>query len=218
MTHGDGAITPAPSSRPRADVNATPEAPAASATRPTEPDTPVPDAPPCGLTSAEVRRRLAEYGPNAVPEAAAHPLRRALGKLWAPVPWMLEASIVLELALGKYVEAAIIAALLIFNGAIGYFQEGRAHLTLAALRSRLALNASVLRDGTWRIVPAAELVPGDVVKISLGAVVAADVRLIDGTCSSISPCSRASPYQSSVNRAREHMPAHWYGAARPPQK
>lgn len=181
MTHGDGAITPAPSSRPRADVNATPEAPAASATRPTEPDTPVADAPPCGLTSAEVRRRLAEYGPNAVPEAAAHPLRRALGKLWAPVPWMLEASIVLELALGKYVEAAIIAALLIFNGAIGYFQEGRAHATLAALRSRLALNASVLRDGTWRIVPAAELVPGDVVKISLGAVVAADVRLIDGT-------------------------------------
>jgi H+-transporting ATPase len=93
---------------------------------------------------------------------------------------MLEAAIVLELVLGKYVEAAIIAALLVFNAALGLFQESRAQATLAALKSRLALNASVRRDGTWKTVPATELVPGDVVKLSLGAVVAADVHLTEG--------------------------------------
>ncbi len=93
---------------------------------------------------------------------------------------MLEAAIVLELALGKYVEAAIIAGLLVFNAALGLFQESRAQATLAALKSRLALNASVRRDGAWKTIPAAELVPGDLVKLSLGGVVAADVKLTGG--------------------------------------
>ena len=116
-----------------------------------------------------------------MPDTALHPLRRALAKLWAPVPWMLEAAILLELALGKYVEAAIIAGLLLFNAALGFFQEDRAQATLAALKSRLALNASVRRDGVWKIIPAVELVDGDTVKLSLGAVVAADVRLTEGS-------------------------------------
>jgi len=136
---------------------------------------------PPGLTSDEVRRRLEKFGPNAVPDTSLHPLGRALTKFWAPVPWMLEAAIVLELVLGKYVEAAIIAVLLAFNAALGFFQEGRAQATVAALKSRLALNASVRRDGTWATVPAAGLVPGDLVKLSLGAVVAADVRLTEGS-------------------------------------
>ena len=105
----------------------------------------------------------------------------ALDKFWAPVPWMLEAAIVLQVALGEYVEAAIIAALLVFNAALGFFQEGRAQATLAALKSRLALTATVRRNGVWTNLPAAELVPGDIVKLSLGAVVAADVRLVEGS-------------------------------------
>ena len=133
-----------------------------------------------GLTSQEARARLEKFGPNAMPDASAHPLRMALEKFWAPVPWMLEAAVVLELLLGKYVEAAIIAALLVFNAALGLFQESRAQATLAALRSRLALNASVRRDGAWKTMPAVELVPGDVVKLSLGGVVAADVQLVAG--------------------------------------
>src|ERR1700689_5130034 len=134
-----------------------------------------------GLSSEEARQRLAKAGPNAMPDTALHPLRSALGKFWAPVPWMLEAAIVLEVVLGKYIEAAVIAALLVFNAALGFFQERRAQATLAALKSRLALNASVRRDGVWKTVPAAELVPGDGVKLSLGAVVAADVRLVEGS-------------------------------------
>ena len=133
-----------------------------------------------GLTTDEAHRRLQKFGPNAVPDTAARPLRRALTKVWAPVPWMLEASIVLEIALGKYVEAAVIGGLLLFNAALGFIQEGRAQATLAALKSRLAMNASVRRDNAWAIVPAVALVPGDTVKLSLGAVVAADVRLTGG--------------------------------------
>jgi len=136
---------------------------------------------PAGLTSAEARNRLAKFGPNAVPDTAHRPILRALAKFWAPVPWMLEAAIVLEVTLGKYAEGAIIMLLLVFNAALGFLQEGRAQATLAALKSRLALNAPVRRDDVWTIVPAAELVPGDIVKLSLGAVVAADVRLTEGS-------------------------------------
>jgi H+-transporting ATPase len=136
--------------------------------------------PPNGLTAAEARRRLAAIGANAMPEAPVSGWRRAAAKFWAPVPWMLEAAVLLQLSLGEYVEAAVIAVLLVFNAALGFFQEGRAQATLAALKSRLALCASVRRDGAWVTVPAAELVPGDVVKLSLGGVVAADMRLVAG--------------------------------------
>src|ERR1700677_4009456 len=133
-----------------------------------------------GLMSEEARRRLKTLGPNTMPDTSAHPLRMAVEKFWAPVPWMLEAAIVLELALGKYIEAGIIAILLVFNAALGLFQESRAQATLAALKSRLALSASVRRDGAWKTIPAAELVQGDLVKLSLGGVVAADARIASG--------------------------------------
>ena len=133
-----------------------------------------------GLTSIEARRRLRQYGANTMPDMRTHPLRMAFQKFWAPIPWMLEAAILLEWALGKYIEAAIIALLLVFNAALGLFQESHAQATLAALKSRLALNAYVRRDGAWKTLPAAELVPGDLVKLSLGGVVAADVTLITG--------------------------------------
>jgi H+-transporting ATPase len=140
-----------------------------------------PDAAAKGLTGGEARVRLARDGPNAMPDSSAHPLRNAIAKFWAPVPCLLEASVALEIALHKYYEAAIIAALLIFNAALAYFQESRAQATLAALKSRLALNASVQRDGAWTTVSATDLVCGDLVKLSLGEVVAADVHLTGGS-------------------------------------
>jgi H+-transporting ATPase len=115
-----------------------------------------------------------------MPDVASNPLRMAFDKFWAPVPWMLEAATVLELNLGKYVEAAIIAALLVFNAVLGFLQESRAQATLAALKSKLAFNASVRREGAWVILPAANLVQGDMIKLSLGAVVPADARLTGG--------------------------------------
>jgi H+-transporting ATPase len=134
-----------------------------------------------GLTGAEAKKRLTTVGPNSMPDTAIHPMRQALGKLWAPIPWMLEAAIVLELALRNFTEAAVIAGLLMFNAAIGFVQEGKAQATLTALKSRLALSASVRRDGTWQTIPSSELVPGDLVKLSLGVVVAADVTIEEGS-------------------------------------
>jgi H+-transporting ATPase len=93
---------------------------------------------------------------------------------------MLEAAVVLEMALGKFVEGGIIAVLLVFNAALGFFQENRAQATLAALKKRLAMTASVGRDGAWKDLPAAELVPDDIIKLSLGGVVPADARIIGG--------------------------------------
>jgi H+-transporting ATPase len=133
-----------------------------------------------GLTSEQARRLTDQFGPNSMPDTSSHPARMALEKLWAPIPWMLEAAIVLQIALGEYVEAGIIAVLLLFNATLGFLQEGRAQATLAALKKRLALTASVRRDGVWSNRPAADLVPGDIVKLSLGGVVAADVRLVEG--------------------------------------
>ena len=134
-----------------------------------------------GITSNAARERLNQDGPNALPDTSVHPLQNLVGKLWAPVPWLLEASIVLELVLHKFFEATIIAGLLFFNAGLAYFQEGRAQATLAALKSRLALNASVRRDGVWKVVPATGLVRGDIIKLSLGGVVAADVHIIEGS-------------------------------------
>jgi len=139
------------------------------------------DVPSQGLSTDEARSRLEKDGPNATPDTSAHPLRDVLEKFWAPVPWLLEGSIVLEIVLHKYYEAGVIAALLLFNAALAHFQESRAQATLVALKSRLALTSSVQRDGKWMTVPAAELVCGDLVKLSLGGVVAADVRLISGS-------------------------------------
>jgi H+-transporting ATPase len=133
-----------------------------------------------GLSSAEAQRRFGELGPNATPDVSVHPLRLFLGKFLAPVSVLLEIAIVLQLALGEYFESAIIGSLLVFNAAIGFFHENRAQSTIAALKSGLALRASVRRDGLWTILPAAELVPGDIVKLSLGTVVAADVRVREG--------------------------------------
>lgn len=110
------------------------------------------DTIPGGLTTDEAASRLTKDGPNAMPDTSAHPFRDALGKFWAPVPWLLEAAIGLQVVSQKYFEASVIAGLLLFNAALAYFQEGRAQATLAALKSRLALNASVRRDGAWRTV------------------------------------------------------------------
>ena len=89
---------------------------------PNQPAKQVPGIASKGLTSDEAHARLEKDGPNAMPDTSAHPLRNAMAKFWAPVPWLLEASIVLELVLHKYYEAVVIAALLIFNAALAYFQ------------------------------------------------------------------------------------------------
>ena len=136
-----------------------------------------------GLTKAEAHARLERYGPNALPEERPHLLRALVGKLMGPVPWLLEAAVVLELAAGKVVEAVIVACLVIFNAVISFVQEGRARDALALLRSRLALQARVRRDGCWELIDSEELVPGDLVHVRVGDIVPADITVSDGVVS-----------------------------------
>ncbi|OGC89363.1 MAG: plasma-membrane proton-efflux P-type ATPase [candidate division Zixibacteria bacterium RBG_16_53_22] len=133
-----------------------------------------------GLSAAEARARLQEYGPNAIREERKRPWVAFALKMWGPVPWMLEASILLELLLGKYLEAGIIALLLVFNALLSTIEENHSQDALALLRQRLTLYARVLRDGIWQTLPAREIVPGDIVHLQLGDLVPGDVRLTGG--------------------------------------
>jgi H+-transporting ATPase len=136
---------------------------------------------PGGLSAEVAERLLAKYGFNEVAEPKRNPALALLSHFWAPVPWMLEAAVVLQVLIGEYLEAGVIAGLLVFNAVLSFVQGARAEAALAALKSRLALTASVRRDGAWVVLPAREIVPGDLVKLSLGAIVPADVRVASGS-------------------------------------
>ena len=133
-----------------------------------------------GLTTAEAQKRLRQYGLNAAAEERRHPVLELLGKFWAPVPWMLEITVLLELVLARYTEAGVIFALLVFNALLSFVQEHRAQNALALLRQRLSVQARVLRDGHWQLLPAQYLVPGDEVHVRMGDVVPADLRIDSG--------------------------------------
>jgi H+-transporting ATPase len=134
-----------------------------------------------GLSSAEAQRRLVQFGANAIEENEVPAWKQFLVKFWAPVPWMLELVIVLQLLLERRLEALVIAALLVFNAVVAFIQEQRAKDTLALLRKSLPVRARVLRNGQWQQIPAAQLVPGDVVHVRAGDLVPADLALFDGT-------------------------------------
>jgi len=140
----------------------------------------LPVASPAGLTAAAAAEGLRQFGPNVVARMRPRGAGALLGKFWGVVPWMLEVAIVLDLVLGRRIEAIVIAALLVFNALVGFMQEGRAQQALALLRQRLTVTARVRRDDRWQELPAAQLVPGDLVRLRMGDVVPADVRLTDG--------------------------------------
>ncbi|WP_231984170.1 plasma-membrane proton-efflux P-type ATPase [Mycobacterium sp. E342] len=132
-----------------------------------------------GLTSGEAQQRLEQYGPNEIAERHRNPVLDFLGYFWAPIPWMIEVALALSLAARHWTDAAIIGVLLAMNGLVAYFEEHQAANAIAALKQRLATSARVLRDGAWMTVAVRELVPGDVVRVRLGDVVPADLRVLD---------------------------------------
>lgn len=133
-----------------------------------------------GLTSAEAEARLHEIGPNSVTTPRPRGLAVFLRKLWGPVPWMLGASAILELILGRYTQAIIIISLLLFNAALGYIQESRARNALDLLQQKLAISVRTRRDGAWQIIPSRSVVPGDLIHLRVGDFIPADVTLVDG--------------------------------------
>lgn len=133
-----------------------------------------------GLSSAEAASRLRAHGPNEIPEEAEHPLARFLGKFWGPSAWMIELVAIVSGALRRWTDVALALGMLAANAVISFLQERRASAAVDALRSRLRVTARVMRDGSWRVVPAPELVPGDVIRLRPGDIVPADATLARG--------------------------------------
>ncbi len=132
-----------------------------------------------GLASAEAASRLERYGPNALREKRDSTSVLLLKQFWGPIPWMIEAALVLAAALSDIGDVAVIGAMLLANGFLGFWQEHQAGNAIEALKQRLSRTAEVLRDGAWQEVEASALVPGDVVRLRLGDVVPADARLLE---------------------------------------
>ncbi len=136
--------------------------------------------PDSGLTQAEVNALRKDHGYNEIAEKKTHPVFRFLGKFWGISAWMLELIMALSAVLKNYSDLAVVGALLIVNAVLGFAQERRAAGVVETLRRRLQISARVLRDSTWRVIPARELVPGDIVRLRSGDIIPADVKLLTG--------------------------------------
>ncbi|KAE8960636.1 hypothetical protein PF005_g21715, partial [Phytophthora fragariae] len=133
-----------------------------------------------GLTSDEAEKRLAEYGPNKLPEEKVNKLTLFLGFMWNPLSWAMEVAAVLSIVLLDYADFALIMFLLLLNACIGYFEEVQAGDAVSALMGQLAPEAKVFRDGEIKNIPADLLVPGDVLRVRLGDVIPADLKFLEG--------------------------------------
>ena len=131
-----------------------------------------------GLTTEEASRRLRRFGPNRLPEThAIHPLLRFLHQFHNVLIYVLIAAGLVTSFLGHWVDAGVIFAVVILNAIIGFIQEGKAESALKAIQQMLSINAMALRDGRKTLIPAEDLVPGDVVFLQSGDKVPADLRL-----------------------------------------
>ncbi|MGC1410197.1 MAG: plasma-membrane proton-efflux P-type ATPase [Acetobacteraceae bacterium] len=135
---------------------------------------------PDGLSQAEARKRLAQYGPNEIEEKKTNELLKFLSYFWGPIPWMIEVAVVLSGIVRHWPDFFIILLLLVANATVGFWEEHQAGNAIEALKARLAIKSRVKRDGKWITPPARELVPGDAIRLRLGDIVPADARLLDG--------------------------------------
>ncbi|MGD0479417.1 MAG: plasma-membrane proton-efflux P-type ATPase [Terracidiphilus sp.] len=133
-----------------------------------------------GLTQAEATKRQAQYGPNQIEEKKTNEYLKFLSYFWGPIPWMIEAAVILSGIVQHWLDFFVILVLLLSNALVGFWEEHQAGNAIAALKARLAIKAKVKRDGKWEAPKASELVPGDVIRLRLGDIVPADARLLDG--------------------------------------
>ena len=126
---------------------------------------------------------LFRSGYNEVAEKKGRPVLKFLEKFWGISAWMLELIMVLSAVLGNYSDLAVVGALLVINAALSFMQEHRAAGVVETLRRRLQVSARVRRDASWQVIPARELVPGDIVRLRSGDIIPADVKLLTGALS-----------------------------------
>ena len=139
--------------------------------------------PEVGLLKTDVDIQRKKYGFNEVIEKKGHPILKFLGKFWGISAWMLELIMILSVFLKKYSDLIVVGLLLVVNAILSFLQENRAAGVVETLRRRLQVNARVLREGTWQVVPARELVPGDIVRVRSGDIIPADIKLLTGAMS-----------------------------------
>jgi H+-transporting ATPase len=135
---------------------------------------------PNGLTQALAQERLTQYGPNEIAEKKENILLKLFSYFWGPIPWMIEAAVILSALDGHWPDFFIILTLLLANAMVGFWEEQSAGNAIAALKAKLAVKAQVKRDSKWVSLAARELVPGDVIHLRLGDIVPADARLLSG--------------------------------------
>ena len=135
---------------------------------------------PEGLSQAEAQKRLTQYGPNEIAEKKTNLLLKFLSYFWGPIPWMIEAAVILSGIVRHWLDFFIILFLLFSNAVVAFWEEHQAGNEIAALKAKLATKARVLRDGKWVTLKVSELVPGDVIRLRLGDIVPADARLLAG--------------------------------------
>jgi len=133
-----------------------------------------------GLDESEAQNRLKEYGYNELTEEKRNPVLEFLRYFWGPIPWMIEAAVILSAIVGDWTDFWIILVLLFMNAIVGFWEEFQAGNAIDALKKKLALQARVLRGGRWRQVTSRELVPGDIVRLRLGDIIPADAKLLKG--------------------------------------
>ncbi|HPJ48874.1 MAG TPA: HAD-IC family P-type ATPase, partial [Synergistales bacterium] len=134
---------------------------------------------PEGLSEEEARKRLDEFGPNRIPEPKKqNVLLRFFKHFHDVLIYVLLISAIATALLGHWIDTWIILAVVILNSFVGFVQEGRAEKAIEAVRRMLSVSSSVSRDGKKRQIPAEELVPGDIVLLSSGDKIPADLRLI----------------------------------------
>ena len=133
-----------------------------------------------GLSTEAAKQRLQQYGPNALREAKPiSPLTILLGQFKSLVVWLLIGAGVISGLLGEWVDSIAILTIVVLNAVIGFFQEYRAERAIAALKKMTAPQAKVHRDGNVVMLPAVEIVPGDIIELAAGDLVAADARLLE---------------------------------------
>mgnify|MGYP000888368211 CR=1 FL=1 len=133
-----------------------------------------------GLSSEEARHRLKKYGYNEISEEKEGLVKKFLKFFWGPIPWMIETALVLSILIQHWEDFTVILVLLLINGLVGFWQEHKADNAIDLLKEKLAYRARALRDGKWDEIQSRLLVPGDIVKIRLGDIVPADLKLIEG--------------------------------------
>ena len=133
-----------------------------------------------GLTDDEVSKKQEKFGLNEITEKHISPVIKFLHYLWGPIPWMIEAAIVLSFLVKDWTDFWIILLLLFTNAVVGFVEEYQADNAVEALKEKLALSARVLRNGKWVNIHSRELVPGDVIRLRMGDIIPADAILWNG--------------------------------------